>query len=136
MTNITTPTTLAVAAAAMIASAALLPTRTSAAEGYPGTPTATSCASQDSNARPIYLAPADWPPIAQTVHLIGTTYVRVRIDSSGAPSEPEIARSSGAGVLDLAAIAAVRNSTFRPAIVNCTPTGGSYIIIVDFPGND
>jgi len=36
----------------------------------------------------------------------------------------------------LAAIRAVENSSFRPAIVNCAPTGGTYIIIVDFPGND
>jgi protein TonB len=135
MKHIISPTTLAVAAAAMVASAALLTSNTLAAEESPGTPAAVTCAVPDSNAKPISLAEADWPSVAQQMHLTGTAYVRVNLDSSGALSQADIARSSGTGVLDAAAIAAVQNSTFRPAIINCSPAGGTYIIVVDFPGN-
>jgi periplasmic protein TonB len=135
MKHFTTPTTLAVAAAAMVASALLCPSNVDAAEIFPGASGTVSCTAPDSDARPTYLAEAEWPLIAQEMRLTGTAYVRVHLDSSGALSQAEIARTSGAGVLDLAAIRAVEKSTFRPAIVDCSPASGTYIIIVDFPGN-
>jgi periplasmic protein TonB len=135
MKHFTTPTTLALAAAAMVASALLCPSNARADEAFPGTSSAVSCAAPDSDAKPTYLAQAEWPLLAQELRLSGTAYVRVRLDASGMLSQAEIARSSGAGILDLAAIRAVEDSTFRPAIVNCSPASGTYIIIVDFPAN-
>jgi protein TonB len=135
MKHFTSPTTLAVAAAAMVASALLCPSNARADEAFPGTSSALSCTAPDSDAKPTYLAEAEWPLFAQEMRLTGTAYVRVHLDASGALSQTEIARSSGAGILDFAALRAVGKSTFRPAIVNCSPASGTYIIIVDFPAD-
>ena len=46
----------------------------------------------------------------------GTVLVRAEIDASGKPSNVELAKRSRSRDLDRAALAAVRNWTFEPAI--------------------
>ncbi len=131
MKNITTPTHLA--AAAVIAGCALLATSALADAQTPGVPSGVACSAQNRNAQPTYLETPEWPAVAQLMNLTGTTYVRVQIDPTGTPSQPEVARTSGVGVLDRAAVDAVMRSTFRPEVDDCVPVSGKYIIIVDFP---
>lgn len=57
----------------------------------------------------------DYPVLAKRRRLEGTTMLRVTVDNDGRPSEIEIAQSSGARILDDAAIQTVRNWRFAPA---------------------
>jgi TonB family protein len=91
-----------------------------------------SCNVPNVQASTAYAAVADRPDVANEMHLTGTTLVQVDLDASGNLVGAEVAKSSGVGVLDRAAIAAARASTFRPAIQNCTPVPGSYLFEVDF----
>jgi TonB family protein len=116
--------------AAFIASAPLAAGVTPA--GAQGVDLPNSCGVPNVQASTAYAAPADRPDIATAMHLGGTTLVQVDIDENGNLLSAEVAKSSGAGVLDRAALEAARNSKFRPAVLNCTATAGSYVFEVDF----
>jgi len=62
----------------------------------------------------------------------GTTEIEVALDAAGTPIELEIHRSSGFEILDRAALAAARATSYTPAVVNCVKTAGRYLFTVDF----
>ena len=67
------------------------------------------------NPRPTY------PPVARRLGLEGRVVLRVQVSAKGAPEEVVIAQSSGAAVLDEAALKAVQGWTFVPARRGETP---------------
>ncbi len=68
-----------------------------------------------SNPRPAY------PPMARKLGIEGVVLLRVNVTAQGAPEKIVIAQSSGASVLDDAALKAVQGWTFVPARRGDTP---------------
>jgi TonB family protein len=92
-----------------------------------------SCEAPNVIAATIYAEQPETPAMATTMHLTGTTLVQVDLDASGAITGATVAKSSGTPLLDLAALRAVRASTFRPEVHNCLAFAGSYLFEVQFP---
>jgi TonB family protein len=103
------------------------------AQELPST-SAASCEVPNAPATTAYAAPAERPSIAAMYDLSGVTSVKVDIDQAGAVVSTSVAKSSGIPMLDQAAVAAARASTFRPEIRDCAPIAGSYLFMVDFSG--
>lgn len=75
---------------------------------------------------------ADYPPAALRRRLEGTVTLEVRVDPHGHPAQIAIASSSGAELLDEAAIAAVRRWRFIPARLGQESVAGSVRVPVRF----
>jgi len=56
-----------------------------------------------------------YPPIARRMRLEGTVIIHVLVNSTGKPEVVSLGKSSGAAVLDQAALNAVQNWSFLPA---------------------
>ena len=76
-----------------------------------------------NNPRPAY------PPIARRLGLEGLVVLRVQVSAAGAPEQVAVAQTSGAPVLDEAALKAVQVWTFVPARRGDTPVAH----VVDVP---
>jgi protein TonB len=61
--------------------------------------------------------------------------VKVTIGPSGSLVNATISQSAGNMALDQAALAAARQSTYAPKIVNCEPVTGDYLFRVTFDPN-
>lgn len=61
-----------------------------------------------------------------------TAEVQVTLDAIGRVTDARIYSSTGTMSLDRAAVDAARRSTYAPSIVDCQPTGGTYLFKVDF----
>jgi TonB family protein len=59
----------------------------------------------------------------------------VTIGPTGNLVDAKISQSAGNMALDQAALAAARQSTYAPKIVDCQPTTGSYYFKVTFDPN-
>jgi protein TonB len=59
--------------------------------------------------------PPAYPPLAKRLNMEGSVIVRVLVDTAGRPAQVELERSSGASILDQAALKAVRQWSFVPA---------------------
>jgi TonB family protein len=64
--------------------------------------------------------------------LPATAEVQVTLDAAGRVTDLRIYRSAFNQQLDRAAVAAARASTYAPALVDCLPTGGTYLFTVEF----
>ena len=91
-----------------------------------------TCAVANADASISYASPPDVPMIARDMHATGTAMLRLDLTSSGAVANASIARSSGNGILDSAALNSVHWSSFRPATRDCAPVAGSYFYLVNF----
>jgi TonB family protein len=91
-----------------------------------------ACLKQAAPATISRTIPADYPMISAEQNVSGTAQVRVDLTSTGALRNAAIAGSSGNDLLDGAALAAARQQTYSPQIVDCQPVSGSYLIVVDF----
>ncbi len=58
--------------------------------------------------------------------------VEVTVGPSGSLEGATIYSGSGNSAIDREALRVARESTYRPKIVNCEPTSGSYLYLVDF----
>ena len=76
-----------------------------------------------NNPRPAY------PPIARKLGLEGLVVLRVQVSVNGAPEQVAVAQTSGASLLDDAALRAVQGWTFVPARRGDTPVAH----VVDVP---
>lgn len=94
-----------------------------------------NCETPNVSAGTIYGATPETPSVARVMHLTGTTYVQVDLEADGSIANTSVSKSSGTPLLDRAALQAARESTFRPEIRGCAPVAGSYIFVVDFPGD-
>jgi protein TonB len=61
-----------------------------------------------------------------------TAQVQVTLDDRGRVTDTRIFSSTGTMSLDRAAVDAARRTTYAPSIVDCQPTGGTYLFKVDF----
>jgi len=63
----------------------------------------------------LYNPRPDYPAAARRLHLQGNVVLRVLVTASGQPDRISVAQSSGASLLDEAALAKVRTWRFTPA---------------------
>ncbi|MBC5804400.1 MAG: TonB family protein [Candidatus Eremiobacteraeota bacterium] len=80
------------------------------------------------------LVSADYPDIARQQGATGTAEVKVSLTAAGSVAGATIYKSAGNAALDQSAIAAAKEQTYTPDIVNCVPTAGNYLFQVDFTG--
>jgi TonB family protein len=81
-------------------------------------------------------AQAEYPDAARDLGLGEVqVYVTVTIGPTGSLVDAKVSRSAGNMSLDQAALAAARQSTYAPKIVDCQPTTGTYNFIVTFDPN-
>ena len=73
-----------------------------------------------------------YPPTAYRNREEGSVLVRAEVDADGVPGEVTLMRRSGSRDLDNAALAAVRQWHFRPAIENGKAIASAVEVPVDF----
>ena len=87
---------------------------------------------RDRDARPLSQPAPEYPATAMRAGDEGTVLVRVEIDASGKPGNVALAQRSRSRDLDRAALAAVRNWTFEPAIRDGQAVASTVQVPVDF----
>ena len=101
----------------------------------PGTPKP-ACKTPYQDATVVNQAQPEYPDSARDLGLGEVQVaVTVTIGPSGNLVDAKIAQSAGNMALDQAALAAARQSTYAPKIVDCQPTTGSYYFKVTFDPN-
>ena len=76
--------------------------------------------------------PPRYPASALRQRQSGTVLVRVEVDISGRPAGLALVQRSGSRELDRAALEAVRDWRFQPALRDGQPVPGSLVIPIDF----
>ncbi len=89
-------------------------------EGGPSTPS--GCSTPDRAPAIVRQVQPDAPPMAQQQGITGDVVVRVMLDGSGNVTAVRIQQSPST-ILNNAALAAARASTYQPGLQNCTPGG-------------
>jgi len=83
-------------------------------------------------ARPTSNRPPHYPEMARRNGWQGLCMVRVTVDATGRPGAVTVARSSGYGVLDQAALSAVRRWRFSPRMVRGVAAASTVEVPVNF----
>lgn len=86
----------------------------------------------DRAARPLTSSAPDYPDAARRAGEQGTVVLEVEVGPDGQPDEVSVARHSGSRELDRAALQAVRDWSFEPAIHNGKAVASSVRVPVDF----
>ena len=86
----------------------------------------------DRGAEPVARIQPKYPPMAYRNREQGSVLVRAEVDADGVPGEVALVRRSGSRDLDNAALAAVRQWHFRPAIENGKAVASAVEVPVDF----
>lgn len=107
---------------------------TTATANRPATPAQRRQAAvpRDRDARPLQQPAPEYPVAAVRAGDEGTVLVRVEIDAAGKPGNVELAQRSRSRDLDRAALSAVRNWTFEPAIRDGKAVASTVQVPVDF----
>jgi protein TonB len=101
----------------------------------PGTPKP-ACKTPYQDATVVNQAQPEYPDAARDLGLGEVQVaVTVTIGPDGNLIDAKVSQSAGNMSLDQAALAAARQSTYAPKIVNCQPTTGSYYFKVTFDPN-
>ena len=79
--------------------------------------------------------PPSYPDLARRNGWEGRVMIRVEVSAEGRPLSTAIAKSSGFGVLDQAALRAVKSWRFQPRTVAGIPSAGSVEVPVSFSLN-
>ena len=108
------------------------PAAPSAASAAPAPPPEPAVTPPIGNAAYLNNPPPRYPQSAQEEGWEGRTVLRVHVDASGHPIGVQLHASSGHEVLDKAALAAVRQWTFVPAMRGATPIDGWVDVPLDF----
>jgi len=58
--------------------------------------------------------------------------IAVTIDANGSVSHASVSQGSGNAAIDQAALRAARESSYKPRLVNCVPSAGTYIFRAEF----
>ena len=87
---------------------------------------------RNRDARPLQQPAPEYPVAALRAREEGTVLVRAEIDASGKPGNVALAQRSRSRDLDRAALAAVRNWTFEPAIRDGKAVASTVQVPVDF----
>ena len=93
---------------------------------------APSTRQQDRDATPITRVEPVYPPTAYRAREEGTVLVTAGIDASGAPVSVDVARRSGSRALDRAAVDAVRQWRFEPAMQGGKAVASTVEVPVSF----
>ena len=96
--------------------------------GGSGAPSA--CTTPDRAPAVLQLAQPDTPPMALQQGITGDVVVRVTLDGSGAVTATQIVRSPSA-ILNAAAMAGARASTYQSGLQNCM-AGGALDVTFHF----
>jgi hypothetical protein len=118
-----------VALAIAVAFLALAPLRT--VSQPVATPVPTSCAYPNVSAATIDAVEPEYPPLAGALGVQGTVQVLVSLDAFSHLVALKI-YSSPSALLNNAALAAARASTFQTQIVNCHPLAANYLYSLNF----
>lgn len=86
----------------------------------------------DRGPEPVARIQPQYPPTAYRNREEGSVLVRAEVDADGVPGEVALVRRSGSRDLDNAALAAVRQWHFRPAIENGKAIASAVEVPVDF----
>jgi len=86
----------------------------------------------DRGPEPVARVQPKYPPTAYRNREEGSVLVRASVDAAGVPGEVTLVRRSGSRDLDNAALAAVRQWHFRPAIENGKAVASAVEVPVDF----
>jgi protein TonB len=103
--------------------------------GTPAPPTPTpkpACAQPHLDASAIHSVEPEYPEMAKEQGAVGVTQVEVSLTETGAVADAKVYKSSGNKLLDQAAIAAARQSTFSPEVDNCVKVAGDYLFRAQF----
>jgi protein TonB len=95
-------------------------------------PTKASCSQPHLDPRTENAVQPDYPDLAREQGASGTAEVRVTLDARGDVLSAVIEQGTGSTLLDNAAVAAAKASTFSPEIEDCLPVGGTYLFRADF----
>ena len=95
------------------------------------TPTPAPCARPNVMATVLHAAPVATPPMAAQQGIEGNVEVIVSLDAESHVVGTRI-RTSPSAILNAAAIAATRESTFQTEIRQCRPIAADYIYVVEF----
>src|SRR5690606_10997346 len=99
----------------------------------PRVPAASSPASgPDREATPLTRVEPTYPPTAYRAREEGTVLVSAEVDPSGAPVSVDVARRSGSRALDQAAVDAVRQWRFEPAMRDGKAVSATVEVPVSF----
>jgi protein TonB len=90
----------------------------------------------DRGPEPVARIQPQYPPMAYPNHEEGSVVVRASVDADGVPGEVSVVRRSGSRDLDNAAVAAVRQWHFRPAIENGKAVASAVEVPIDFQIGD
>jgi periplasmic protein TonB len=91
-----------------------------------------SCAQPHADARIVHAIEPEYPDPARERGLTGTTQIEVTLAETGAVIDARVYAGSGSRILDDAALAAARRSTYSPEIDDCKNVGGSYLFRAEF----
>lgn len=100
-----------------------------AADARSSAPAPARTAPADRQPSPVARVQPAYPPAAFRAREEGTVLVRASIDAAGNPGNVEVARRSGSRELDRAAVDAVRQWKFQPAIKD----GQAVAAVVEVP---
>lgn len=90
----------------------------------------------DRGAEPVARVQPKYPPTAYRNREEGSVLVRADVDANGVPASVSVVRRSGSRDLDNAAVAAVRQWHFRPAIENGKAVASAVEVPIDFQIGD
>jgi TonB family protein len=77
-------------------------------------------------------AQVTYPDAARAEHLEGTALIKVRLDADAKVTGATVSKSAGSAVLDDAAVAAAKSSTYKAAQdESCKPLPSVAVIIVE-----
>ena len=88
--------------------------------------------SGDTNPSVRTKASIKYPPAAVRSGATGTTLIKVTYDANGKIINTSVYKSSGNRFLDLEVKQSVMKWTLNPAIINCEPIGGEFVLTVSF----
>jgi protein TonB len=91
-----------------------------------------SCAQPHVDARIIRGIEPEYPEPARERGLTGTTQIEVTLAETGAVIDARVYAGSGSRILDEAALAAAKRSTYSSEIDDCKNVGGSYLFRAEF----
>jgi TonB family protein len=115
-----------------VASAPPAPT-SGPATAPPATPTPPRCALPHKDATTTRPVEPDYPDLARQQGAVGTVQVKIVLNSTGGVTNATVYKSSGNALLDRAAVAAARASSYSPEVEDCAPVnGGTYLFRADF----
>ena len=80
----------------------------------------------------VSMTPPVYPPRCLRMGLEGVVRVRVLVGENGVPQEVTLAKSSGESSMDDAALKAVREWVFKPAMRNGMPARAWVVVPIEF----